>query len=134
MRARYNPRMTAQTEQSFTIGTGRGQVSVTWRVWRHDLHVHLGGGDDHVGAVAICGRSREGEVHLNVSAVPPHKEGPVAEEAARRLHEALGCNVAVSAGIHYDEITKQEIVAVVENARVGVGQLIARLRSERGGA
>ena len=42
------------------IGSGRTLVRVNWRFWGADLCVHIGGGDDHVGAVALAGRAENG--------------------------------------------------------------------------
>jgi hypothetical protein len=45
--------------------------------------------------------------------LPGHREDEIASRMAGTLAEALNCAVCVSAGIHFDNITREEI-AVVE--------------------
>jgi hypothetical protein len=89
-----------------------------------DLVVLITGGDAHVGAAAVAAPG-EG---IHAAVLPPHKEGPLARECAALLAEAAGCTVCAVAGIHQDEITKEEIAAIVANVREGAGRLAAALR------
>jgi hypothetical protein len=112
---------------TLNTGSGRTRVRVTWRRWGNDLHVHIGGGADHVGAVALVGQQPDGETYASVLRVPPHKEGQLAMNAAQTLHAATGATVCVTAGVHLDGITPAEIAAVLRNAEEGVGRLARRL-------
>ena len=98
------------------IGSGRTLVRLTWQRWGTDLHVHIGGGDVHIGAAALAGRADR-----------------LALAAARRLHAATAANVCVTAGIHVDAITPAEISAVTRNVEAGIERLAGELRksSER---
>ena len=44
--------------------------------------------------------------------------------AAAALHQAVGVNVCVTAGIHLDDITPDEIAAVLRTVDEGVARLI----------
>ena len=118
----------AEDMSQLEVGTGRTRVRLTWRHRGKDLHVHIGGGEDHIGAVALAGRAVDGEAYARTLRIPPHKEGPLALAAARKLHAATGVRVCVTAGIHLDGITRAEIAEVARNARAGIQQLVGMLR------
>jgi hypothetical protein len=113
---------------TFEIGTGRARIRLTWQRWGSDLHVQIAGGDQHIGAVALVGQQPGGEKSEGVLRVPPHKEDQLALGAARKLHAALGVNVCVSAGIHLDAITSDEIAATLRSVDEGVERLVERLK------
>ena len=108
-------------------GTGRTRVRLDLVAHGRDLVLHLGGGEAHVGAVAVA--APVGPVMLTV--VPGHKEGPLAEQAAAALSEAAGCTCAVIAGIHQDDATAEEIAAIVGNVNEGVARLARALADLR---
>ena len=90
----------------------QGRLSIHLRVFRQgrDLQVLCGGGATHIGAVALAAPAHgqvEDQSHL--AALPGHKEAALAQRMAERMAHALGCAVCVSAGIHYDNITREEI-------------------------
>jgi hypothetical protein len=58
-----------------------------------------------------------------VLCVPPHKEDQLALRAARKLHAALGVTVCVSAGIHVERVSSDEIATVLENVDQGIARL-----------
>lgn len=109
-------------------GDGRTRVCLAWQQWGGDLHVHIGGGEHHLGAVALVGRQPDGETCEGVLGVPPHKEAELALNAAKTLHAALGVSVCVTAGIHLDRITPAETAGVLRNVDHGVERLAALLR------
>lgn len=77
--------------------------------------VHFTGGTAHIGAVALA---RPGDKSgAQVLTVPGHKEDTLALEAAHQLAMTLRCTVCVSAGIHYDAITPNEITQILTMVR-----------------
>ena len=82
----------------------------------------LAGGRRHVGAVA---RRRGGASALLV--FPGHREGPLASAAASALGPLLDGDLYVTAGIHYDDATKEEIARIVANAEGLIGEMAGRL-------
>ncbi len=108
-------------------------MTLEWKFHGQDLSVHIGGGDDHIGAVALAGREPEGGVFAHVLRIRPHREDVLAREAAATLHEALGVCVCVSAGIHVDAITPAEIEDVLGNVRAAVSELARGLGRARPG-
>ena len=77
------------------------------------ISVTLYGGDrGHIGAISIKTPGEEAVTRE----LPGHREGIVAEKWAERLSEHFGCTVVVSCGIHYDGITKEGILEVLQGS------------------
>lgn len=74
-----------------------------------DLQAILTGGQAHLGAWAVA---EAGRGITCAGERPGHREGPLAARLALMLANGLGCAVCVSAGIHYDAITREEIATV----------------------
>lgn len=107
-------------------GRGRTEVRLDLLAQGRDLVLLVGGGDVHVGAGAVAGGGAEG-----LAVLPPHKEGPLAAECAALLAEAGGCSCAVVAGIHQDDVTRDEIAAILGNVRTAARELaeaVTRIR------
>ena len=77
----------------------------------HGMNVTIAGGDKgHIGAVSA---RYEGADPISAE-FPTHREGVVAEKWAVELHSHFKCTVAVSCGVHYDGITKDQIYIVLD--------------------
>lgn len=88
-----------------------------------DVLVAVGGGTHpHVGAVATA-TMVTGQVETTVHTLPHHRESVVAGRFAQRLSEKLGKSVVVTAGIHIDAATKEDIARLLDHA----WQLLERL-------
>jgi hypothetical protein len=83
------------------------------------LLVH--GGEVHAGAAALAAPS-----HEELAVIPPHKEGPLARRCAQRVAQASGAHCAVVAGIHQDQVTPEEIAAIVHHVDLALDRLLAR--------
>jgi len=78
-----------------------------------------GGTRPHVGAVALA----EPSGALSALTAEGHKDSVIAEMFAKKLCEKYGVNVCVSAGVHVDDASKDEIALLVENARTLLGMI-----------
>ena len=90
----------------------QGRLSIHLRVFRQgrDLQVLCGGGATHIGAVALAVPAHgQVEAQSHLAGLPGHKEDALAQRMAERMAHALNCAVCVNAGIHYDNITREEI-------------------------
>lgn len=96
-----------------------GRLELRLRLFRQgpDLHAFLCGGEAHVGATALAAPGEATQVCERAA----HREGALAGLVARRLADAFGCAVSVSAGIHFMHITRTEI-AVVERMAAGLAE------------
>jgi hypothetical protein len=114
---------------AFEVGTGRTRLTFAWQ-WRgSDLHVHVAGGADHLGAVALARPAADGTVSLQTACFPPHREEDIVRTIALPLSRHLGVTVCVTAGIHVDNITRVEIDAIRAGCRAGADRLCHRLRN-----
>ena len=86
--------------------------SITAEVTLTDRGVQVGlfGGDKpHIGAVGIVNPARK----IAVTQLEEHREGVLCQQWCEALAKA-GCTPAVvSAGVHYDNASKEEIVQIV---------------------
>ena len=74
------------------------------------VQVGLYGGDkSHIGAVGIV----DPDGNITVTQFEGHKEGVLCRQWCEALANAGLCPVIVSAGVHYDNASKEEILQIV---------------------
>ncbi len=85
-----------------------------------DLTIVVGGGRDHAGAVALAqprpslADPERQSATSSVLTVPGHKDDLPARQVSEQVASAIGCNVVVVAGIHYDGLTVVELKTLQE--------------------
>ncbi|MBG9792418.1 hypothetical protein ABD76_07870 [Paenibacillus dendritiformis] len=89
----------------------------------------VSGGDAHIGAVSTSW-NEAGQWKVATHAVPGHREDELAAAMALHASEALGTTVTVAAGIHYDQLRKDLIALVVEQAWRRFTAELDRIRRE----
>lgn len=118
------------------------------RTGRHDLHARVsrvggkdwlvciwGGDRPHIGAVGMAlprpSLKDPGKTSSTVSVFtyPGHKEDQLVKQAAERLSAALGGNVVVCAGAHWEDLDPEGIEEVIRNCRSLVSLILKRLGS-----
>jgi len=117
-----------RTSMRFTAQ--RGRLTIHLRVFRQgrDLQVLCGGGATHIGAVALAApvadhppvqgqAQHDAQIQVQLLGLPGHKEADLAQYMAESMAQALNCAVCVSAGVHYDNITREEITQVEQMTR-----------------
>lgn len=87
-------------------------IELSATVVGRDLILLITGGDRHIGATSTAYLSGD-HIEVLTSAVPHHKEHTISETIAVRVAEALRRTVTVVMGIHYDDLTKEGILEVV---------------------
>lgn len=80
-----------------------------------DLLLVITGGVAHIGSASTAYAAGQG-TEVQTSAVPGHKEHTLSGEFAQRAAAALQRTVTVVMGIHYDDLTKEEIIAISRQA------------------
>ena len=115
----------------------RGRLHIDLRVFRQgrDIQVLCQGGAAHLGAVALAVPSTEGtgksaEVQAQLLVLPGHREDAIALGMARRMAAELRCAVCVSAGIHYNDITREEIRQVEAMAQALTERCLISLKKD----
>jgi gallate decarboxylase subunit D len=105
--------------QKVVFGSAPLQVEIRGQWVGKDLVVTIGGGTKaHVGAVAVAQPrpSLRGDGRISASAsvitLLGHKEDELARWAALHLASQLNTTVAVTAGVHLDQATPEQIAAI----------------------
>jgi hypothetical protein len=91
-----------------------------------DLVILLSGGLSHVGAVAL---SHKGSAAA-VIAVPGHREDGPAKDMAEALSTAMGRTVAVVAGLHWDDLSKEGIATALRLCERLTQRIITEMEAE----
>jgi len=111
--------------QQLTEGDGRVMVSLTAHRLGDDLVVFIYNDKAHVGAVAV-GEYDHAEQRASVSVITRlgHKDDALARSAALAIARHTQRPVSVIAGVHVDNITGQEIDAILKNAALLIQNFI----------
>lgn len=112
------------------IKTGAGRTALTYDLTFHgrDLHVHIDGGVSHLGGVTAAFGDE-----WKTMVFPDHKEHFLTEPLAKTLAVKLGVHVVVSAGVHLDNITPEEIRRIVEENEEMAEKILSSLGKEGNG-
>lgn len=112
-------------EYERTKGEGRARVNVTVNSMGSDLVVRIYNQNAHIGAVAIGDYDHEHE-RASVSVITRlgHKDDALAGEAAYLLSKSIRRPVCVIAGVHLDNITREEIDKILANTKIAISEII----------
>jgi hypothetical protein len=112
-------------ECELTKGEGRARVSVTADSMGSDLVVRIYNQNAHIGAVAVGDYDSEHK-RASVSVVTRlgHKDDALAGEAAYLLSKSIRRPVCVIAGVHLDNITREEVDKILANTRIAISEII----------
>jgi len=112
-------------EYELTKGEGRARVNVTVHSMGSDLVVRIYNQNAHIGAVAIGDYDYEHE-RASVSVITRlgHKDDALAGEAAYLLSKSIRRPVCVIAGVHLDNITREEIDKILANTKIAISEII----------
>lgn len=117
-----------------TFGEQPYMITIRAQYVGEDLLVSISGGTHpHIGAVALAhyhpsmkdGISPSASTSLIV--ITPHKEGELAMKVAEQLAKDSKTNVIVTAGIHIDNATNQDIQLLLNNTQKATEVLKAHL-------
>ena len=111
--------------------TGSFDIEAGVRRIGEDLLVAIWGGEKpHIGAVSVA-RSRPSlrnpetlSATASVICFPAHKEDELAKAVSEILAAALDTSVVVTAGIHWDNISKEGIKKVISNSKILVDLIL----------
>ena len=115
------------------VKTNTGSFDIEAGVKRigDDLLVAISGGEKpHIGAVSVAQSRPSLKNPDNVSATasvicfPAHKEDELAKAVSEVLSAALDTRVVVTAGIHWDNISEDGIMKVINNSKILVDLIL----------
>lgn len=124
--------------KEFNVKTNEGayDLEAGVRLIGQDLLVAIWGGEKpHIGAVAVSQPRpslKDPEVMsatASIICLPGHKEDELAKAVSEILAAALNTPVVVTAGIHWDNISKDGIQKVIENSKILVDLILKRIAS-----
>ena len=123
-------------ESNVKTNEGAYDLEASVRLIGQDLLVAIWGGEKpHIGAVAVAQPRpslKDPEVMsatASVICLPGHKEDELAKAVSEILAAALNTSVVVTAGIHWDNISKDGIQKVIENSKILVDLILERIAS-----
>lgn len=113
--------------ECFKLIQGTGKTALTYEITPvgNDWLILLTGGDAHIGCTAIGDDGR-----LSSYTPQSHKDDALAIPLAKKVSQTFHCVCTVVAGFHLDEITREEIAQVVQNADKGMLQVIEILQKQ----
>jgi predicted nucleotide-binding protein len=122
----------------FTLKTDEGEYNLeaNVRLIGNDLLVAIWGGEKpHIGAVSVA-QARPSLKDPNVTSATAsvfcfvgHKEDELAKAASEILAAALNTQVVVTAGIHWDNMSKEGIQKVIRNSEILVDLILEKVAS-----
>jgi len=108
--------MKSVNRYELTRGEGKVRVSLWAQEMGEDLVVCIFNENAHIGAVAVGEYDyKEKRASTSVITRPGHKDDVIAQKAAYLISKHTKKPSCAIAGVHVDDITKEEIQRVLEN-------------------
>lgn len=92
-----------------------------------DFLLVIGGGDSHIGALAVSDKNR-GSENFQYELIH-HKEALVVEMAMKILKDLLPGELLVVGGIHYNGISKEKIKEIVTHCQILLEEMSKKIIS-----
>ena len=109
--------------------TSRGELVLEHRIIGEDIVVTLTGGNAHVGAVAVGYYDRiPGHASSSVITLPSHRDDAIALDAARLISSVTHSTTVFTAGIHFENITGEEIEEVLSASKELIDEFVRSLK------
>ncbi|MBE6486131.1 MAG: hypothetical protein E7Z85_04725 [Methanosphaera stadtmanae] len=109
----------------FSLGQDISKVNYEIKEIGEDIEINITGGEIRIGGVGLV----SGGVY-NILSVNDHKEFELIQPIADRLKKYTELNILITAGIHIDEITLDEIKEILENNKIAIDKIDKYLTSE----
>lgn len=115
--------------QSLHFKATSGRITLLAKVFSQgpDMQIQLAGGQPHIGAVAIA----EANGDCRSFHFSGHHDDVPATAMAKKISSSLGIKVAISAGIHYDCITPEEIAQVLKLSDILADRIVLYENNKR---
>ena len=99
--------------QKYATTQGRITLHVELQEIGRDIMCLLTGGAAHIGATALATPNTQTVDQVLLLELAKHREGELAKLFALTLAKYFNCTVQATVGIHYDNITQDEIALVL---------------------
>ncbi|MDX2446353.1 MAG: hypothetical protein QNK29_04045 [Desulfobacterales bacterium] len=124
------------SDKEITVRTHEGEYDITAgiRLVGQDVLVAIWGGEKpHIGAVAMA-QPRPSLKDPDITSATAsvftyvgHKEDDLAKAAAEILASVLKTHVVVTAGIHWDNLSKEGILKIIHNSEILIDMILEKL-------
>lgn len=112
-------------EFKLSKGRGRAKVDLLATSMGNDLVVLIYNKNAHLGAAAVGDYDfKEERASVSVITRLGHKDDAIAQKAAHAISKSTKKPVCVIAGVHLDNITRDEVEKILENAGIMVEEFI----------
>jgi hypothetical protein len=112
--------------QTIKYPTSRGTLILDYMLLGNDLIAILTGGEKHVGAVAVSTfDAQQKHASASVITLPGHLDDIIGHPISRMISKATGKNVVFITGIHFDNITREEIEEITAVSREMADKIIS---------
>lgn len=115
-------------EEVIELDSGRLRIKFRFLSLGNDIICLVTGGESHLGASSISECYNRKDSHRATTSsisVKGHKEKVITEIISEKISKELRCNVLVVAGVHYDNITKEEIADILNICRNAANRFIS---------
>jgi hypothetical protein len=102
---------------TFILGKDRVDLTVTITELGGDIFVMMNGGNSHAGAMAMAFLDSDGAPEVSSLVAKGHRDDIPARLMAEEIAVGTGRRTAVVCGIHFDDITREEIENVMSLVR-----------------
>ena len=97
-----------------------------------DIVIIIGGGETHIGAVgvstpAVSPHFKDKIVSSSIITLPGHKDDIVCKLIGEKISKKLNKNICVITGIHYDNLTKEEIEEILNLCNMLIDKILEKL-------
>ncbi len=97
-----------------------------------DIVIIIGGGETHIGAVGVSTPAasphfKDKIVSSSIITLPGHKDDIVCKLIGEKISKKLNKNVCVITGIHYDNLTKEEIEEILNLCNMLINKILEKL-------
>jgi hypothetical protein len=132
--SRISSRCIMSKNELLTIGEDRTQVTLLANKIGSDFVIYIYNQNAHIGAVAVADYEHTSQrTSVSVMTRLGHKDDAIAQKAAYLICKSIKKPVCVIAGIHLDDITKEEIEEILAKTEAVVGELIDLIKRRKGG-
>ncbi|MNH77442.1 hypothetical protein D3C87_316860 [compost metagenome] len=101
---------------NFNDNIDMNDIRLEFREIGRDILLIITGGHAHIGAVSTAYPSQRYSAEVHTAAVPGHKESLLSADFALRASKWLNRTVTVVMGIHYDNLSSEQIECVCQRA------------------
>ena len=110
---------------NFSLGNGNTKVDYKIEEIGDDLQITITGGIIHIGGIGLVSNGT-----YDILSVLNHKEYEIIQPLADKLTKFHDTTILITAGIHVDDITLDEIKEIMDNNNIAICKIEKYIASE----